>query len=299
MQRLLDTTCESVQASQSVIEEILELGQWDRETPTVKAYIDDFNVVEKVRASTALGHFTEEKTTYQVCSSQSQDIFVNVKTTAEDIGMIVNDKKTQLLCISHKGKDLRSFIYADDPPSKIVSKDSLKILGFTFGNTPDVALNTREIIKKFITNLWSMRFLKQAGMGQSDLLFTYKTLLRPTLDFAAPTYHPLLNSEQTNELERLQMRAMKIVYGEAVSYREVVENGCIETLFERRETLLEKFALKTEKNENFREKWFVENHLVTHDLRHREKYFIPRFRTERAYRSPIIAMRKLLNSHYA
>ena len=120
-------------------------------------------------------------------------------------------------------------------------------------------------------------------------------MLRPTLDFASVSYNSLLTKEQSMEIERLQLRAMKVVFGDYVSYRTVVEAGKIERLDDRRKTLFRKFALKIENNANFREKWLVCNEHPEYDLRRHEKYFIPRMTTDRGFRSPIINIRRVLN----
>ena len=132
-------------------------------------------------------------------------------------------------------------------------------------------------------------------MCQADLLFTYKSSIRPLLDFASVSYHALLNGKQAAELEQLQLRAMKVVFGEHVAYSTVLESGLIEELHKRRETLFRKFAYKAASNPRF-SSWFPENGEVGHDLRRREKYEIPRLNTDRAYKSPIIQMRRLLNA---
>ena len=291
--RLLDSTIQSERASQTVIEEFLELENWRRAPPTVKAYIDDYNLIEKVRSSVALCHLTTDKNTWQVHAPGSEKTMTVVKKRSGDLGMTVNDSKTQLLCISQKGDQLRSYVRIEDGPI-IKSSDQLKILGFRFGPTPDVGLNNAAIIKAFNTKLWQMRYLKGAGMSEDDLLFSYKTVVRPALDFASATYHSLLTSQQTKDLERLQLRAMKVVFGELVSYRSVIESGKIELLHDRRAEIQRKFAIKVSKMPRF-QKWFPLNRNIDHNLRRREKYFIPHLRTERAKKSPIIQMRKIMN----
>ena len=65
-QRLLDTTIESTRATQSALEDFLGLDDWPRIALTVKAYVDDYNVIEKVRTTAAICHVSSNKTTYQV-----------------------------------------------------------------------------------------------------------------------------------------------------------------------------------------------------------------------------------------
>ena len=296
-QRLLDTTVESVRASQSLIEELTGAEPWSRTSPSVRAYIDDFNVVERVRTSTALCHISASKTEYKAHAPGTEKLIGKVKKTAEEIGMVVNEKKTQLLCIHPSGKAMKTYI-RDEDGENMESGDSLKILGFTFGSSPDVSANTAVLVRKFVSSLWALRKMKKARMNQEDMLFSYKSVIRPLVDFASPSYHSLLTGVQAMTIERQQLRAMKIIFGDTVSYRTVVESGKIQLLYDRREELLKKLAIKAEKQDRCKD-WFPLNRNIEHDLRRREKYFIPKLKTERAKKSPIIRMRQLLNEMHA
>ena len=96
-------------------------------------------------------------------------------------------------------------------------------------------------------------------------------MVRPVLDFAAVAYHNILTKRQAEEIERLQLRSMKIVIGDTVSYGTVIASGQIETLEERRTKLLEKLALKTANNPRFNETWFPVNPDIKHNLRRRDR----------------------------
>ena len=291
-QRLMDTTEMSFLPSQKILEDVLELQPWQRHASSVQAYIDDYNIIERVRSTEAPCHFTEGKPTYLVHAPQSQRVFADVKSVSADIGMIVNDAKTQMLCISQSGGSTKSYINTES--NRLISGKSLKILGFTFGSTPDVTLHTGKLVKKFNYDLWGLWHLKKAGMKSPDLLMIYKAALRPTIEFASNTYHSLLTKEQSDDIERLQLRAMKTVCGTKVSYRTVLQSGLVESIRDRREKNFQKFAEKTRANPRF-EHWFPPNPPVGHDLRRREAIFIPRLNTERGVKSPLIQIRKHLN----
>ena len=294
-QRLMDTTVESLRPSNSALEEFLELDDDSHVKPTIKAYIDDFNVVEKLRLSAAVGHYSEAQTTFQVRADKSERVFNSVQERAEEMKMTVNSSKTHLLCINPRGKQVTSFI-KNLNGNTLKSGETLKILGFTFGCTPDVSVHTRLMMNRFASKMWGLRLLKRIGMSRSDLLFTYKTTLRPVAEFAAPSFHPILTREQTKSIERLQARSMKVIYGELVSYGTVLREGNIESLEDRRAQALKKFAIKASKSSRFGQTWFPRNHEIETNLRRRETYKIPIFKTERAAKSPIIAMRRLLNA---
>ena len=118
--------------------------------------------------------------------------------------MKVNTGKTQLLCITDNRTNSAVQSYIKHGPEKIVSGNELKILGFVFGTSPTVRPHVEYMLKKARRRLWTLRHVKRAGLGQSDLLRTFNTLIRPTLEYAAPTYHPMLTAELRDRIEYIQ-----------------------------------------------------------------------------------------------
>ena len=57
-------------------------------------------------------------------------------------------------------------------------------------------------------------------MGQQDLQKIFETVIRPTLEFAVPTYHPMLTDDLSDQIERIQRRATKIIFGNNAVYDE-------------------------------------------------------------------------------
>ena len=294
---LLDSTIMSDRFDQSAIDEFVGTDNWVRQPPIIKAYVDDFNVFEKVRVAGSVSHVSSGKTKYTIHATGSQSVFVNVEEKAKEIGMSVNSEKTHLLCI-HPSLETESYIEVRDEhgnKSRLTSGDGLKILGFHFGKRPDAGEHVDHMVKSFAGKLWSLRFLRRSGMGEDDLLHIYTTTLRPFIDFAAPSYHSLLNKSQTAAIERLQLNAAKIIFGTDVSYNTVLRSGKLNTLEARRKELFTAFARKTVGNERYSSSWFPKSRQTPHDLRRKETYLIPHLKTDRAYKSPIIAMRRALN----
>ena len=149
---------------------------------------------------------------------------------------------------------------------------------------------------KFRQRLWSLRHLRRSGMEEEDLLKVYKSSLRPVLDFACPTYHPLLSVTQTNQLEALQKRASKIIFGFNSSYDKLIQDGKMTRLAERREKLCLDFARKAVNNPRFSETWFPSRKVQDYNLRRPLIYEEFSARTERMFKNPVCYMRKMLNS---
>ena len=105
--------------------------------------------------------------------------------------------------------------------------------------------------------------------------------LKPVLDFAAPAYHSLLTATQTESLERLQKKALSIIYGQQFSYLEAMAVSNLCTLKERREELTKNFALAALKNPRYSDGWFPQKPPKHYDTRMNRPYEEDIVRTER------------------
>ena len=94
-------------------------------------YIDDYNTIEKVPIKNAPTHITTKKQQVNVVAIKSGLQYSRVEEMAKRIGMVVNENKTQVLCIhSSKFSEVKSYIRTKN--GRIESTDNLKILGFRF-----------------------------------------------------------------------------------------------------------------------------------------------------------------------
>ena len=59
-------------------------------------YIDDYNCVEKVRERDAIQHLSQSRSVSLSHARQSEMVYNKLQGRAENIGMVVNDKKTQM-----------------------------------------------------------------------------------------------------------------------------------------------------------------------------------------------------------
>ena len=176
----------------------------------------------------------------------------------------------------------------------ILSSKSLRLLGFHFDGTPGVGAHVKQILKKVRYRIWSIHNLKRLRLCPSGLINVYVSLVRPCFDYACVVYSSLLTRSQSDSLERLQRKVLKIIYGFDYSYDQCLSKSGLEMLSVRRTKLCEKFVLKTASNPRFRD-WFPLNPPVSYHLRRRKKYSERPTRTKRLRASPIYFYRRLLN----
>ena len=91
--------------------------------------------------------------------------------------------------------------------------------------------------------LYYLRQLRRRGLSQCDLLAYYRTLIRPILEYACPVWHAGLTKGESDILEKIQKRALKIIYSD-IPYEACIQKVQIEFLKTRRERLSKQFFFK-------------------------------------------------------
>ena len=187
---------------------------------------------------------------------QTQNMFRRVVRRAESRGMVVNNKKTKILCVSDaQTYKARSFLL-DADSNRLESGETLKVLGFHMDSRPGAHAHVRALKIRMRDTTWVLRHLKLAGFNHDELATVYRTVMRPVLDYCAVVYHPLLTDEQDQAVERLQAQALKNIYGYKDSYATMREKAGVTTHQARRIAMCDTFAEKAASNPRFAS-WFL------------------------------------------
>ena len=113
----------------------------------------------------------------------------------------------------------------------------MKILGFNFDSSSTVERHIQEVCKKFRKCLWFLRHLSKAVKNKKELVDCYTVFLRPIVEYCMNVYHPMLNITQSNLLEKLQISALKVIFGYDKSSEVLLEMSGLPPLQARRENL--------------------------------------------------------------
>ena len=140
--------------------------------------------------------------------------------------------------------------------------------------------------------MWVLRHLKIAGFKEAELAVVYRTVIRPVLDYGAVVYHPMLNDEQDQAVERMQAQALKCIYGYEDSYAEMREKAGVSTHRARRIELCDKFAQKASCSPRF-ESWFPRR--TARSGRRGDEFQEFQARMDRLFNSPLYYFRRRLN----
>ena len=267
-------------------------ARWEKRPPWVVKYVDDVTEGGENLLQHSTSHITTQKEHRMVHAGDLEGVFNIIEENSTKAGMVVNPKKTQLLCVTGSiNYNVDSYINLRG--TRIYSSETLRVLGMTIDSKCTMAAHVRGLKRKFSSRIWILRHLKRSRMSADDLLRMFNVYIRPTLEYACPTFHPMLTGGMRDDIEMIQKRACRIIFGINMSYDVLVNDKKIETLEARRERLTVNFAKKCANSERFKH-WFVKKPET--NLR-RSLVFEESFaRTERLKKSPLYYMRRALNN---
>ena len=257
-------------------------------------YINDTTTVEIVDKNRAIKHVKLLISTENVPADLTLGLLGEIITRAESIGMLINCKKTQLLCVSaDNGYSSSSALQVGQ--ESISSAQSMTLLGFRIGSRPGVHDQVAFIKDKFRRKFWSLIHLKQAGLSGMRLFKLYVVFVRPVIECNSVVYHSMLGKVQSSEIERLQQLVVTLCFGHHVGYARTIEELGIKTLAERRMEAVKRFVGKALLNRRLSSRWFVPRPEANQQLRSRNTFVEKRARTERYYRSPLLHFQRVAN----
>ena len=125
--------------------------------------------------------------------------------------------------------------------NEIVYQATVTTRGVTGTTSNDLKWNVHvlELVKKASCRLYFLRQLKRSQIMPAELILFYITCIRSILEYACPVFHRALPGYLSEDLERLQKRALRIIYS-GMSYNQALEFSGLATLFKRREEISSK-----------------------------------------------------------
>ena len=183
---------------------------------------------------------------------------------------------------------------------KLETVTEAKLLGTIVSNNLKWDKNTEFIVKKANKRMELLRKISHFGANWEDLKNIYILFIRSLLEQSCTVWHSGLTKENSEDLERIQKCAVKIILKE--NY-ETYENGLklldLDKLDERREYLCLQFAKKSIKHGKMKDLFPLRTKKHGMKTRNQEMFKTTYANTKRLQNSPVIYMQKLLNQSSA
>jgi len=130
-----------------------------------------------------------------------------------------------------------------------------------------------------------VRQMIRAGVDIDDVVMVYCSIIRSILEYASPVWHPGLTVAQTNEIESVQRRCLKIIYP-ALSYDESLLITHLDTLANRRDRICRELFEEIKHPQHVLNSLLIKRDVrCEHEIRSSYPFVIPRPKTNRFSRS--------------
>ena len=84
-----------------------------------------------------------------------------------------------------------------------------------------------------VKRLFLLKTLKKYGASETDMKRFYAFVIRPVLEYEAQVWHGGLTKSQSSNIEKIQKRALRIIYSEK-DYDKLLRMAGVKSLCERR-----------------------------------------------------------------
>lgn len=238
-------------------------------------YVDDITFSEVVKEN--------ESTVSQIELDK-----VNSWAVAND--MRLNPSKCKEIIISFsRSIELPPALTINDSPLERVEYHN--VLGVTIQSNLKWDIFIDRIISKASKRLHILRVLKRSGICSTELLKVYIALVRSVLEYCVPVWHTSIPAFLSDEVEKVQKRAFRIIYPDNHYDESLLLSGC-PLLSERRALLckktFEKICQPTSRLNNIVPQ--TRENCQNYGLRSNKTLTVPRCRTERFKHSFIPSM---------
>ena len=248
--------------------------------------INDLSIAGPI--SSRMWKFADDTTLCEVVPrdgiSKLQDMVQQVEDWSSINMFQLNATKCKELRINFsKQKSDVDLVIANEQFFELVT--SAKILGVTVTDDLKWNAHVNNVVLKASKRLYLLRLLKRADLDVKSLIQFYCTCIRSILEYACQTFHSSLPQYLSDDIERIQKRALRIIFPD-LHYNEALESARLTTLCARREELCMKLFSSIEEDSQHKLRHLLpEPNTSCYNFRTARKYQLPQINTKRYLKS--------------
>ena len=271
-------------------------------------FVDDLTVLEKINLLiTGLSSFNCKASVPNDVPSHNQFIspdhlksqkYINeIREWTKSQKMILNAKKTEVMIFNFsKNHQFTTRLALENQHLEVVEK--AKLLGVLITDDLKWDANTDMLVKKANTRMELIRKAASFNPSLDDLKTLYILYVRSILEQSCAVWNSSLTMQNSNDLERVQKAAVRIMLGDKFeNYEEALEVVNLQKLTERRNELCLKFAKKCTQIEKTEKMFPLKKKMNNIETRKPEKFRVNFAKTERLKKSAIPNMQRMLNKN--
>jgi len=198
-------------------------------------------LVDSLQASCMTHKYVDDTTLSEITAKSGTS---NMQVYCDEL---VQQSEQAQMNINSKTKEMLIGSISKDPPPHLMLCGAtvdrvmtFKLLGIRVSSDLKWADHVNAIVSKAAARLHFLKLLKRAGAPVTDLLHFYTAIVRPVLEYACPVWHSGLTAGQSNAIENIQKRAIRMIYSDS-DYEIALIVAGIDSLKDRREILIVRF----------------------------------------------------------
>ena len=129
--------------------------------------------------------------------------------------MKINEQKTKTMFFNNKHRDGEALYHCKG--RQLEQVESYKVLGYHLQSNLRAAEHVDKMISKVNHKLWSLRILMQNCNDTEIGKQFHVTWIVPVLEYCAPVWHGILTQRQSERLETVQRKSLRIILGKKYS----------------------------------------------------------------------------------
>ena len=187
-------------------------------------FLDDTTITEEVPKG--------DTSKMQLATNEIQDQSINLK-------FILNEDKCKEMRVCFAKLERSDILPLVINNKEIELNCSAKIWGLIIRSDLKWNDHVEPVLNTSSKRLYFLRQLKRARVYEKEMILFFCTCVLPILGYASPVFHYSLPSYLSNDIERIQRRALKIIYPN-LSYQEALVKSGLQNLHNRRDILCRK-----------------------------------------------------------
>ena len=176
--------------------------------------------------------------------------------------------------------------------------DQSRLLGLQVTTDLRWAAHTQSIIKRANSKLWMLRRMKFLNIDPYIIIDFYFKEIRSICEMACQVFHSGLTKNQSNDIENIQKKALKIILGRSYhSYEVACTLMSAEPLYDRRLSQCLKFVRKAVKSRLHTDIFIHTKNSITTRSSINKKLLEYTCNSQRYFNSPLVFLSRLYNQN--
>lgn len=201
-------------------------------------YIQDMPVFQNLFTHKYIDDTTISQSVPKGKADELQSALSTINNWSISNHMKINIKKTKEMLIDFKLKPYKPEVLHLDN-SLIERVDTFKLLGVWISRDLTWHTQVDKMVAKCNQRLYLLKQLKRSGLQDKELLMYYQSVIRSVTEYACEVWHAGLTKELSEDIEKIQKRALRII-SPSLEYQDALAEFHLAELKTRREQLCKK-----------------------------------------------------------